>query len=116
MSLMLMAALQAAAVPGPIVRSDFDLAELRSAQREGLDLDSWRGCRGSALGEILVCGRPPRREDYPMEEMERVFATEPIVAEMRLGGAATGSAFVDAVALDRGAVSNRIMLGITLPF
>ena len=50
-----------------------------------------------------------------MEEMERVFAMAPIVAEMRLGGAATGSA-VESVALDRGAVSTRLMLGITLPF
>ena len=116
MSLMLMAALQAAAVPEPIVRSDFDLAEHRSPGSLGLDLDLWRRCNPSDTGEILVCGRPPRREDYPMEEMEREFATEPLVAEMRLGGDMIGSVSVESVALDRGAVSNRVMFGIRLPF
>ena len=114
MSLMLMAALQAAAVAEPVVRSDFDLADLRSADRQGLD--PRRGCSRSGVDEILVCGRPQRREDYPMEEMARLFAADPIVAEMRLGGNATGRAFVESVALDRGAVSHRVMIGITLPF
>lgn len=118
MSLILIAALQAAApaAPEPMARIDFDLADIRAAEADGLRLEPWRDCRRSSPDEILVCGRRPRRDDYPMEAMARLFAPEPIVAEMSLGGGTTGRAYVDSVTLDRGAVSNRIMFGITLPF
>ena len=118
MSLMLIAALQAAApaapAHAPMVRTDFDLADMRPAERTGLTPPP--DCRRSSADEILVCGRRPRRDDYPIEAMARLFAPQPIVAEMALGGGTTGRAFVDSVTLDRGAVSNRIMFGITLPF
>ena len=118
MSLILIAALQAAApaAPQPMARIDFDLADIRPAEVDGLRLDPLRDCPRASPDEILVCGRRPRRDDYPMEAMARLFAPQPIVAEMRLGGDLTGRAFVDSVVLDRGAVSNRVMIGITLPF
>jgi hypothetical protein len=98
-----------------MVRSDFDLAGVRPA--DDLDLLSAReACRRQSPDEILVCGRRRSADGYPMEEMERVFATRPIVAEMSIGGGAAGRAFVESAALDRGAVSTRVMVGIRLPF
>ena len=120
MSLMLIAALQAAATAAPapasMVRTDFDLADIRPADRTGLTIDPPRDCRRSSADEILVCGRRPRRDDYPIEAMSRLFTPQPIVAEMSLGGGMTGRAYVESVTLDRGEVSNRIMFGITMPF
>jgi hypothetical protein len=121
MSLMLIAALQVAApaapsAPVPMLRTDFDLADVQLAERGALSLNPDRGCSRSSADEILVCGRRPTRDDYPLEAMSRLFAPRPIVAEMSLGGGATGRAYVDQVTLDRGAVSNRIMFGITLTF
>ena len=116
MSLILMAALQAAApvAPPDVARIDFDLSDIRRTEGPigGLSL----GCSRRSPDEILVCGRRASGEDYPMAEMGRLFAEQPIVAEMSLGGTITGRAFVESVVLDRGAVSNRIMFGIRLPF
>jgi hypothetical protein len=119
MSLMLIAALQAAAAPPApqgVARSDFDLADVRPAQQGGLSIHGWRGCARSGTDEILVCGRRPTRDEYPIEEMERRYEEEPLVAEMSIGGTMVGRAFVDSVALDRGAVSTRAMVGVAVPF
>ena len=118
MSLMLMAALQASAPVPPegVVPADFDLADLPAASGQGSITDPPNACARRSADEILVCGRRPARDEYPMEEMARLFAPRPIVAEMRIGGSMTGRAFVDSVTLDRGAVSQRVMFSITLPF
>jgi hypothetical protein len=51
-----------------------------------------------------------------MEEMERRYATRPLVAETRLTGNLMGDVHVESVALLRGEVSNRVMVRIRLPF
>ena len=110
MSLALMLALQTAAQPPlPI---DFDLARVTPAESRLGRLPGT--CRAGAGEEIVVCGTRPRGA-YPYAEMERLFRARPIRAEMAIG-TMTGRAFVEQVELDRGAVSRRLMFGISLPF
>ncbi|HYI65052.1 MAG TPA: hypothetical protein VEW71_09220 [Allosphingosinicella sp.] len=124
MALALMLVLQAAAVPagpgpsGPPASAapsaiDFDLARYRPAEA-GTGLIG-RGCRADDPTPIVVCARRSGGA-YPIEEMARLFAVSPLVAEMRLGGAATGRIYGESAALDRGAVAQRIWVGIRLPF
>ena len=114
MSLIIAAALQAAAPPPtPIAPSDFDLAAVRPD--EGLRLGLERECPRSVGDEIVVCGRRPV-EAYPFAEMARLFREPRIMAEMDLGNGMVGRAYGEQVVLDRGAVSNRIMFGIRIPF
>jgi hypothetical protein len=116
MSLALLMAIQAAAPAEPqaMLSIDFNLAEARPAT--GLSLEIRRGCARPSGDEIVVCGRRESGEDYPMGEMARLFATRPIRAEMGLGGGMTARSYLEQVGLDRGAVSNRIMVGVRLPF
>ena len=109
MSVLLSLALQA--VP---IRTEFDLARVRPID---FDLRRLRGaqCAPSADSAIIVCGRRPS-PGYPLEAMERLFAPRRIVAQTSLGGNVTGRAFVESAPMDRGAVSNRIMFGIKMPF
>ena len=112
MSLVLWLAAQAAAPAAPqgVIPSDFDLARARPTQGDG-------ECRREGAAEILVCGaRRGGTGTYPFDEMARLFAQRPIRAEMGLGGGATGSAYLQQQVLDRGAVSNRVMIGIRWPF
>lgn len=97
-------AVPARSASGPL---DFDLARHQPAG----------GCAGAGAGEVLVCGR--RRsaaEDFPMGHWARIFAERPIRAEMDLGGNVQGRIHAEAVPMDRGAVSNRVMVGIRMPF
>lgn len=118
MSLALMLALQAAAppapAPAPLAAIDFDLARLPPAEG-GFALPG-RACRSDDPATILVCARPRGAGAYPIDEMARLFMPRPIVAEMSLGGGATGALYGEQVGLDRGAVSNRFMVGIRLAF
>jgi hypothetical protein len=111
MPVALFLALQAAQAPVP---SDFDLARLRPID---FDLRGLRGaeCEPREDGAIVVCGRRAT-PGYPLERMAREFATRPVVAEMGIAGNVTGRAYLEAFPMDRGAVSNRIMVGIKLPF
>ena len=87
----------------------FDLERLRTADAAT--------CRGGTAGNILVCG--PRRggNAFPLAYWARVFGPEPpIRAEMDLGGGVQGRIHSEAVPMDRGAVSNRVMVGIRWPF
>jgi hypothetical protein len=101
------AAASAAQAPAAPVAVDFDLARYRPGGGAG-------GCGTEA--EILVCGRRERSGDYPMERWARVFAQRPLVAEARLGGNATGRVFVDSAQMPNGMVSNRVMVGVRIPF
>ena len=121
MSLSLVLALQAAAAATPVSpaprwampeptenRIDFDLNRYQSPASD---------CLGAGAGDVLVCG--PRRGGgaYPMARWARIFGPEPpIRAEMDLGGGVQGRIYSEAVAMDRGAVSNRAMVGIKVPF
>ena len=117
MSLALMLAVQAAApaaaAPAPI---DFDLARLRPIQFELDTVGGSDGCRRDDADAILVCGRRARGGAFPFAEMARRYAVEPIVAEIGLGGNLRGGLVTEAYPLDRGAVSNRAMVRIRLPF
>jgi hypothetical protein len=114
MALALLLAFQAAAAPAPappappaLATIDFDLARYRPAEPGGCE-------RGAEA--IIVCGRRRGNGAYPMPEMERRFAFHPFVAETGLAGTTTANIHSEAVAMDRGLVSNRIMVGIKLPF
>ena len=129
MSLILVLSLQAAAVatpaapapppasgPGwamPVGGGDRLLAEFSPARATGADR-----CAAAAVADILVCG--PRRGDgggYPMAYWARIYGPEPpIRAEMGLGGGAQGRIYTEAVAMPRGEVSHRVMVGIRWPF
>jgi len=121
MVLTLILAVQAAATPAtpaagprwavvaPAGAIDFDLARYSARQDES--------CPGAVAGEVLVCAR--RRGGsgaYPLDYWAAVFADRPIRAEMDLGGNVQGRIHAEAVAMDRGAVSNRVMVGIRMPF
>jgi hypothetical protein len=115
MTLPLLLALQAAAAPAPapatsIPEIDFDLA--RYSQSElGLGRSA---CRRDAT-EIVVCA-PHSRGDDPLEEMARLFEPGRLVAETRLMGNLVGGVRVERAVLGNGEVSNRILVGVRLPF
>jgi hypothetical protein len=92
---------------GPL---DFDLARYRNAGSGS--------CSSAAGADVLVCG--PRRGGagaYPMEYWARIFGPEPpIRAEMDLGSGLQGRIYTEAVAMDRGAVSKRALIGIRTRF
>lgn len=111
MALAFLLALQAAAAPAP--PEDFDLARVVPA---GPELGGpVAGCRRDVTEAIIVCGRRPGIGDYPIEQWERVFAERPLVAEKKFGRA-TARAFVEGATLGNGMISNRVMVGIKLPF
>jgi hypothetical protein len=119
MSLSVLLALQTATTPASseivLTPIHFDLASVRR-------LDPGRGatrapaCDRSDPDSIVVCGRRPSGGAYPIEQWQRIFALDPIRAEMRLTGGLVGSAVVEQVVLPRGEVSNRMMLRIRMPF
>lgn len=66
---------------------------------------------------VLVCG--PRRRDggaYPLAEMAPLFATRLLVAETGIVGNLRGDMHVESAEMDRGAVSQRVMVRLRLPF
>lgn len=122
MALTLLLALQsAAAAPAPrwampaLIASESGAAPL-ALGREGVR--SAGVCLPAAGTDVLVCG--PRRGGagaYPLAYWARIFGPEPpIRAEMGLGGSVQGRIYSEAVPMDRGAVSNRAMIGIRWPF
>ena len=115
MELALLIALQSAALAAPpaAIVSSFDLARYRPAAD---DTGGARDCESRDPSEIVVCGRRRRGGAYPYEEMERKFATGPLVAETSIGGGATARAYVQGVDLGHGMRSNRVMIGIKAPF
>ena len=110
MRLAMILALQAApSVPTPV---DFDLAKHRPS---GPDLTILQQCRPGDPDEIVVCARR-RGDGYPMAEMERRYATKPLMAETSIGPGATVRAYADSVEMPGGQISKRAMIGIKLPF
>ena len=122
MSLSLVLALQAAAAPPaaapapqrwvvPVLAAgstlDFDLARYRPAGGR---------CSGAGAGEVVVCGRRGGAGDYPLAQWAQIFAPRPVRAELDLGGNVRGRIHAEAVPMDRGAVSNRVMIGIISRF
>ena len=67
--------------------------------------------------DILVCGARRNGGAYPMAYWARIYGPEPpIRAEMNLGRGVQGRAYTEAVPMDRGAVSNRAMIGLRTRF
>lgn len=119
MSISLLLALQAAgaAPPPPVIQPiEFDLARVRPFEVGDAAVRVPLNCRTEEDGEIVVCGRRPTGGVFPMEEMARLFAVEPLVAEARLTGDLVGSVVAESVAFPRGEVSNRVMVRLRLPF
>ena len=110
-------ALQAAAAPLPaptgVVPVDFDLARLDRPLAGPIAV---RRCAPGDSTTIIVCGRRSGG-GYPLAEWALIFPPEgPLRAETSLGGGAIGRIHTEAVPLDRGAVSQRAMVGISIPF
>lgn len=118
MSMALMLALQAAVAPPPaqphLAPIDFDLARYRPGG-PGLDA-AGRGCGPGDPAAIVVCGRRRSGGDYPLDEMTLIFGPRPLVAEIGLVGNLRARAYVESVEIAPGLVSNRLMVGIRLPF
>ncbi len=121
MALTLWLAVQASAAPGtlPVPPIQFDLATARSTEaglpgRCGAGAGADLGGNGNG-NDIVVCGRRGGG-DYPMEEMERRYATRPLRAEVGIGGGSVARAYTEQVELAPGQVSKRAMIGIKLPF
>lgn len=109
MTLTILLALQAApTAPAarPVDPIAFDLATYRASAPD---------CGRPTGSDILVCGRRPA-SGYPLEEMAKLFESGPLVAEKRLGGNVIGRAFVEGVEFPGGMRSNRVMIGIKMPF
>ena len=114
MSLALLIFVQAAAAPA-LLPIDFDLAVYRPSRDGAAAAGACAGTAGGQ-GEIVVCGRRRSGGDYPMAQWERIFATRPLTAETGLRGDVRAGVHVDSVVLDRGAVSNRVMVQLKWPF
>jgi hypothetical protein len=138
MSLFLVLSLQAAAVATPAApapppadappeaaRPRWAMPALIATSGAGnplaFDLDRFRGsgsCLGVGAADVLVCG--PRRSGgggYPMAHWARIFGPEPpIRAEMNLARGVQGRVYNEAVPMDRGAVSNRALIGVRTRF
>ena len=114
MPLVLLMALQAAAPAARVLDVDFDLARYSE-----VELGLGRGaCNRADSSAIVVCARRGHGA-YPLAEMARIF--EPhrhLVAETGLTGNLSGNVHVERgdFATDRGAVPQRIMVGLRLPF
>ena len=102
----------AAAQASPLPAIDFDLARYHPA---GFDLGFGQtGCRRSG-DAIVVCGRRGAGA-YPLEQMERIYGPRRLMADIGIAGNLRGDIHTEAVPMDRGAVSNRVMVGLRLPF
>lgn len=120
MPLALILLLQAAATPAAPHPGwdalDFDLARYRPEDDEAAF--SIRACPRGAEGDaIVVCGRRGGGAGgYPMAEMERRYAVHPLIAETGVAGDLRANVRIEAAPMDRGQVSNRILIGLKLPF
>jgi hypothetical protein len=117
--LMLMLQSAAAVPPSPgLARIDFDLATYRAS---GLASDlagsvTRPHCdRAGDAATIVVCARRPGGA-YPMAEMARLFAERPLTASVRVFGNGTLGIQGESAGLDRGAVSNRVLVRLRVPF
>jgi len=111
MAMILALAIQAAASPATALPDiEFDLARYRP-----VDLGPGAGSCWRDPSEIVVCARHGAGA-YPLEEMARIFEPGRLIAETRLTGNLIGDVHAESVVLDRGAVSNRAMVRLRLPF
>ena len=124
MHLALLLSLQVAAAPAPppataprIGAGDFDLAKVKASAPPG-DVHSLFHCDRSGDSAIVVCARRAGPA-YPLDEMARIFEAKPLRAETGIGNGATANVHVEQGVppqLPPGVKTNRIMVGIKLPF
>ena len=113
MTVPLIFALQAATSSAAPLPVDYDLARPPPSE---WGINATGRCSSSQdPTEIVVCARRGGG-GYPMEKWERVFEQKPLVAETDIGGGAIARAFVERVEMPNGEISNRMMIGIKLPF
>jgi hypothetical protein len=112
MSVALMLLVQAAAPPA-LATIDFDLARYQPADADRWALDP--ACNRADPSAIVVCGRRDRGT-YPLDEMADRYEPRRIVAETGIIGNVTGGVYVQGVELAPGMVSNRLLVGIRIPF
>jgi len=122
MSLALLLGLQAAPPAAPAASAPLDVLpiafDIAALGRRPAGLTWSNRCEASGGEVIVVCGTlGSGAAPLDMEALARLFEPKRrIVAEASLGGGVTGRTYVEAYPLDRGAVSNRAMIGIRLPF
>ncbi len=115
MTVYFLVALQIAAggPPSLVTPSDFDLGTIRRPGRNLLT--TRRDCEVADGEAIIVCGRR-EPETYPLDAWARRFATQPLLAETRLVGNVIGDVHAESAPLDRGAISQRIMVRVRTSF
>ncbi|HEX8193789.1 MAG TPA: hypothetical protein VF552_12905 [Allosphingosinicella sp.] len=91
----------------------FDLAA--AARQERGALFPMR-CEPRTGNEIVVCGNRGGAPAVDMAALARLFEPRRLVAELGIGGGATARTYVESAPMDRGAVANRVMIGVRLPF
>ena len=114
----------AAAAPAStvIVLIDFDLARYVASDFEA-GFGTQNCHRSADPAAIIVCGRRGGG-DYPLARMTRIYGPRRIFADVPIAGNPRGGIHMDRVDLDLGAtqsalpdhISNRIMVGLRLPF
>lgn len=116
MKLFLLLSMQAAAAPAPapapsakVDAIHFDLARVKPAP------DPVPGCGASTAAEIVVCGRR-KPWVYPLDKMAKIYEPKHLTAAKDIGGGATAGIHVEQGDLPNGMKSNRLMIGIKLPF
>lgn len=72
-------------------------------------------CEASAL-EIVVCGKARDPDRYRLKPMEPMASSAPPRAEWELGGGVRAGVAASQVPMPQGAVSNRVMVTVKLPF
>lgn len=115
MSLSLLLALQAAT---PMLTDrqlqDFDLKEFERAAEAGPGPGARRRCASDDPNQIIVCGS--RGQGQRLEPLPDIYEKGPIMAETRLFGRVTGCVCLEKATMPGGAVSNRIVVGLKMPF
>ena len=114
--LALQAAASPATVPAGVSPISFDLNSVGRPHYDPDDPIAFRRCARGDGTAIVVCGRRAGG-DYPMAQWALIFPTEgPLRAETRLDDGVTGRIHAESVGLDRGAVSQRAMVGVSIAF
>ena len=107
MPLLLLLVLQAAAPALPAI--DFDLARLRAPDARPSQ-DAGDGA------QVVVIGRRPPPNAYRLPDLTGRWQERPVRAETSLGGGAVARAYVESVEFPGGQISQRVMVGIRMPF
>ncbi len=90
-----------------VIMSQFDLRRITPAPA--------KACTGSA-DEIVVCARHDVGRDRVHALDDARFTERPVRAEVGLAGSLSGAVRVDSQVIGAGQVSQRVLVGIKMPF